>query len=202
MPILYWCGWQNEKISPQTISMLLGITGTDGAGKGAVVDYLVKEKGFTHYSARAIWEEEFIKRGIESNRANMRLVANELRAQHGNDFLVTYYLKKMQEEAPENAIIESIRTIAEADTLQKEGGILIAVDANQELRYRRITARGSSSDYVSFQEFAQHEELEMNDPDPHGMQKAKVMQMADYTIVNEGTLEDLGKQLEKILQKL
>jgi dephospho-CoA kinase len=33
--------------------MIIGITGTDGAGKGAVVDYLVAQKGFTHYSGRA-----------------------------------------------------------------------------------------------------------------------------------------------------
>ena len=27
----------------------IGITGTLGAGKGTIVDYLVKEKGFVHY---------------------------------------------------------------------------------------------------------------------------------------------------------
>ncbi len=182
--------------------MLIGITGTDGAGKGAVVDYLVKEKGFVHYSARAIWEEEFIKRGIESNRANMRLVANELRATYGNDFLVTFYLKKKEEEGVENAVIESIRAVAEAETLKKNGGILLVVDADQHLRYKRITARGSSSDNVTFEEFQKHEELEMNDPDPNGMQKAKVMKMADYTILNEGNFQDLEKKIEEFLQKV
>lgn len=182
--------------------MLLGITGTDGSGKGTVVEYLVNEKGFVHYSARAIWEEEFVKRGMESNRANMRLVANELRAEHGNDFLVTYYLKKMEEEQPEHAVIESIRTTAEADTLCKNGGILLAVDADQKLRYERIQARKSSSDQISFEEFKKHEELEMNDPDPHGMQKAKVIAMADYTVYNDGTLEELHAQIEEVLSRI
>jgi len=182
--------------------MLIGITGTDGAGKGAVVDYLVKEKGFVHYSARAIWEEEFVKRDMESNRANMRLVANELRGTHGNDFLVTYYLKKKTIEGVENAIIESIRATAEAKTLQAERGVLLAVDASQEIRYERVTLRGSSSDHISLEEFSKHEELEMNDPDPNGMQKAKVMEMADYTIVNEGSFEDLGEQIEEVLNKI
>lgn len=182
--------------------MLIGITGTDGAGKGAVVDYLVKEKGYVHYSARAIWEEEFIKRGIESSRANMRLIANELRSTHGNDFLVTYYLKKKKQEGVDNAIIESIRATAEAVTLQTEDGVLIAVDADQQVRYERITSRGSSSDDISLTDFIKQEELEMNDPDPNGMQKAKVMQMADYTILNEGTLEELGLKVEEVLKKM
>jgi dephospho-CoA kinase len=182
--------------------MLIGITGTDGAGKGAVVDYLIKEKGFVHYSARAIWEEEFIKRGMESNRANMRMVANELRKTYGNDFLITYYLKKKAEQGVVDAVVESIRTTAEADSLKSNGGLLIAADANRTLRYERITARGSSSDNISLAEFIAHEELEMNDPDPNGMQKARVMEMADYTIMNEGTLVELGEQIEEMLQKI
>lgn len=182
--------------------MLIGITGTDGAGKGAVVDYLVKEKGFVHYSARAIWEEEFIVRGMESNRANMRLVANESRKTYGNDFLITYYLKKKTEQGVVDAVVESIRTTAEADSLKSNGGLLIAADANRTLRYERITTRGSSSDNISLVEFIAHEELEMNDPDPNGMQKARVMEMADYTIFNEGTLAELGEQIEEVLQKI
>jgi dephospho-CoA kinase len=182
--------------------MLIGITGTDGAGKGAVVDYLIKEKGFVHYSARAIWEEEFEKRGMESNRANMRLVANQMRATYGNDFLVTYYLNKRRQDGVENAIVESIRATAEAETLKANGGILLAVDAQQSIRYSRITSRGLSSDHISLEEFTKHEELEMNDPDPNGMQKAKVMAMSDYTILNEGTIEQLSAQIEEALQKI
>jgi len=179
--------------------MIIGITGTDGAGKGAIVDYLVEQKGFTHYSARAIWEEEFRKRGMESNRVNTRLIANELRAAHGNDFLVAHYLKIIESEKPANAVIESIRTTAEADTLKAHGGVLLCVDANRELRYKRIVGRKSALDQVSFEKFVELEELEMNDPNPHGMQKAKVMAMADCTIENDSTLSDLHQKIEIFL---
>lgn len=179
--------------------LLLGITGTDGAGKGTLVDYLVEQKGFTHYSARAIWLVEIAKRGIEPTRANMRLVANEMRAEYGNDFLITYYLRKIGEEKPERAAIESIRTTAEAETLKKHGGVLIAVDADQKVRYERVQRRRSSSDQVTFEEFAAHEELEANDPNPHGMQKRKVMQMADYTIENSGDVDGFRKRIDDVL---
>lgn len=59
--------------------------------------------------------------------------------------------------------------------------------------------RRSESDKVDLETFIAHEELEKNDPDPNGMQKAAVMKMADYTITNEGTLEELEEQINKFL---
>ena len=42
----------------------IGITGTLGAGKGTIVDYLVKNRGFVHYSVRAFITEEIKRRGL------------------------------------------------------------------------------------------------------------------------------------------
>ena len=182
--------------------MIIGITGTDGAGKGAVVDYLVEQKGFVHYSARAIWEEEIQRQGIENNRANMRKVANELRAKHGYDYSVTYYLDKVAREQPAHAVIESQRAIAEVETLKANGGVLFAVDADAEIRYERIVKRGSATDHISFERFQELEAIEMDDPDPAGMQKAAVIKMADHTILNEGTLAELHQKIEAVLNQI
>lgn len=182
--------------------MIIGITGTDGAGKGTVVEYLVKEKGFIHYAARQLWIEEIARRGLEVKRENMRIVANDLRRQHGNNFLVTAYIQRMKEEEVENAIIESIRTTAETETLKANGGMLLAVDADQHLRYERIVGRASESDRVTFEQFVAQEALEMNDPDPNGMQKAAVMAMADYIITNNGTLAELHASIENMLGEI
>ncbi len=182
--------------------MILGITGTDGAGKGTVVEYLVQEKGFTHYEARALFVEEINRQGLPVDRANMRIVANELRARHGDSFLVDTYLRRAQEEGRKDFIIESIRAAAEAAALKAAGGILLSVDADQKLRYERIQSRASESDRVSFEEFVAHEELEMNDPDPHGMQKAAVIAAADYTVLNNGSLEELHAQIDAVLTRV
>ena len=185
-----------------TKAMILGITGTDGAGKGTVVEYLARKKGFVHYAARQLWVDEIKKRGLEVNRTNTRIVANSLRKEHGNDFLVTAYIARMKEDGVENAIIESIRATSEAETLKANSGILLAVDADQHFRYKRIVGRGSETDHIDFETFAAQEVLEMNDPDPNGMQKEAVMKMADYTILNNGTLEELHAEIEKTLFKI
>ena len=66
----------------------IGITGTLGAGKGTIVDYLQKAKGFAHYSVRAFLIDEIKRRGLEVNRDSMTLVGNDLRAQHSPSWIV------------------------------------------------------------------------------------------------------------------
>ena len=68
--------------------MIIGITGTLGAGKGTVVDYLVQTHGFKHYSARAFITEEIKKRGLPIDRDSMVLVANDLRTKHTSSFIL------------------------------------------------------------------------------------------------------------------
>lgn len=47
---------------------IIGITGTMGAGKGTVVDYLVSNHGFKHYSARSVLNEMIAERKMEPGR--------------------------------------------------------------------------------------------------------------------------------------
>ncbi len=182
--------------------MIVGITGTDGAGKGTVVDYLVEKYGFAHYQGRTLFIKLIEEQGLENNRANMRLVANDFRRRFGNDAGVKLFLSQAKEKGELNVILDSIRAIAEAETLKMEGGILLAVDADQIVRYERIVKRASSSDHVTFEQFVSQEALEMDDPDPNGMQKAKVIEMADYTVTNNGSLEELHAQIEAVLEKI
>lgn len=180
--------------------MMIGITGTDGAGKGTVVDYLVEHKGFKRYHVRSFLLEEISKQGLTPDRATMRLVANDIRREFGNDAFVARFLKQAEEQGDALVIIDSIRAKAEAETLKKHGGILLCIDADRRIRYERIKQRGSSSDDVTYEEFILLEEREMNDPDPSGMQKAEVMKMADHTILNDVSLQELHSDVEKFLQ--
>ena len=104
-------------------------------------------------------------------------------------------------EGKDRVVIESIRTFAEVEYLKLREGLLLAIDADAGLRYSRISGRHSTTDNVTFEQFQAQEALEMNDPDPHGMQKAKVMAAADYVIMNNGSHAELYIQVEAFMQK-
>lgn len=180
--------------------MIIGITGTLGAGKGTVVEYLVGQKGFTHYSARDFWNEEIARRGLVSNRDVMTQVANELRAQHGPDYFAKEALKRAKKKGGD-AVIESVRSVGEAKHLKENGALLWAVDADRKLRYERVVLRATAFDKISFEKFVADEEREFANTDPTKQNISGVMKMSDEVFQNNGTKEELFAQVGETLKK-
>jgi dephospho-CoA kinase len=83
----------------------------------------------------------------------------------------------------------------------KENFHLFAIDADPKIRYERAVLRWSETDKVSYDEFINNEEREMNNTDPTKQNIAKCMQLADYLFINNWTLEELNKQLEDVINE-
>jgi len=182
--------------------MIIGITGTLGAGKGTIVNYLIENQKYKHYSVRSVLIEEIQKRGLPVNRDSMTSVANDLRAKHSPSYIVDLLFEHAQ-KANENAIIESIRTPGEVESLKSKGEFyLFAVDADPQSRYSRIVQRNSETDQVSFDEFLSNEKREMQSTDPNKQNLLKCREMADFIINNDGSIEDLNHQVSKIIKQI
>jgi len=179
--------------------MIIGITGTLASGKGVVSEILMK-RGFKHYSVRDYLIKEIIKRGMSVNRDSMVSVANDLRSK----FSPSYIMEELFTEAQRvggDCIIESIRVVGEAEALRQKGEfILIAVDANIKIRYDRIVCRQSETDRISYNEFVRNENREMASSEPAKQSIAKVMEMADFKIINNGEIEAVERDVEQILE--
>lgn len=181
--------------------MIIGVTGTIGAGKGTVVEYLLERRGFRHYSVRDFLTFKIQERNLTPDRSAMRDIANEIRKEHGPAYIVEQLFDQAVADG-KDALIESIRTIGEAEFLKSKGALILAVDADRKLRYDRIVSRGLSTDHVDFDTWVLQEERELASTDPWDMNVIKVMQMADARIENDGTLEELHARVDDALAKL
>ncbi len=182
---------------PQKI--VIGLTGTLGAGKGTVVDYLVKESGFVHLSVSEFLAAEAERRGIESDRLARQNIANEYRAQGPTALMEAVY--NSADDSADRVVLEPQHTPAEVRFVQEKGGIVFSVDANLETRYKRIQKRGSPKDNVSFEEFARVQELEMSSSDPNKNNLAAAIGAADVHFTNNGTPDELYEAVRKVLQE-
>lgn len=179
----------------QLDKMIIGLTGTNAAGKGEVANYL-KSRGFQYLSLSDIVREGATKQGLEHTRRNLIKVGNELRERFGAGILAEKTIDKIERK---NCVIDSIRNTEEVNSLRSLPDFkLVCVDATIELRYKRAQERKTARDKISFKEFKRLEEVE-NFKSKTGQQLKQCIEIADDTIMNGGTLEELYKKIDGLL---
>lgn len=182
--------------------IIIGITGTIGAGKGTLVEYLKQKEHFRHFSVRGFLTQEILRRQLPVNRDTMTHVANELRATHSPSYIIDQLYNQAVQQG-DNAVIESIRTPGEILSLRKKNNFfLFAIDANPAIRYQRIVARASETDHIDYKTFFANESREMQTTDPNKQNLQQCIAMADYHFDNNGTREALEQQLQIALQSI
>ena len=195
---------ERDQISEDILkSIVFGLTGKNASGKGTVAEIL-KKKNFTYHSLSDSLRDELKSLKKEETRENLIDIGNELREKGGPGVLADKLMPKLNTE--NNHIVDSIRNPLEVISLRKETLLrrffLISVDANSRLRYDRLCSRGRIGDTDSWEKFVEQEKKEENNDDPNKQQLSRTMEMADYSIDNSGTLEELEAQVNRIISSL
>lgn len=181
--------------------MILGITGTLGAGKGTVVDYL-KTKGFSHYSSSAILKEMVHERGLPAIRQNLSSLADEIMNTYKGG-IVHFSNERALKDNVQDYILEALHRVSEAEFIHSIGGYIIGIDADVDLRFSRVIARKEGEkDNVTYEQFLQDSAREDEGKTGTGPNINAVLKMADYTIVNNISLANLHEQVDVILTKI
>jgi dephospho-CoA kinase len=177
--------------------MLVGLTGTNGAGKTSGADYL-KELGFRYLSLSDEIRLELADRNETPTRENLTRVGNELRARFGAAVLARRVMARLAEES--DYVIDSIRNPSEVAALRELPGFgLVYFDAPLEERYRRAVERRDERTPLSFEEFAEQEGREMESPDKTTQQLRATFRLADETVVNSGSLDEMKEKLDRLI---
>ena len=194
---------ERDQISEDILkSIVFGLTGKNASGKGTVAEIL-KKKNFTYHSLSDSLRDELKSLKKEETRENLIDIGNELREKGGPGVLADKLMPKLNSE--NNHIVDSIRNPLEVISLREtllRRFFLISVDANSRLRYDRLCSRGRIGDTDSWEKFVEQEEKEENNDDPNKQQLSRTMEMADYSIDNSGTLEELEAQVNRIISSL
>ncbi|HSX24180.1 MAG TPA: AAA family ATPase [Candidatus Saccharimonadales bacterium] len=142
---------------------IIGVGGTNGAGKDSVGVMLAERYGFLFVSVSDFLREEAKKRGLPVEREVLRMISAEWRRESGLGVLVDRSVA-LFDETPgkyKGVVAIPMRNVGEARRVHELGGKLVWVDADPKVRYGRIKSRArSAEDNKTFQEFLAEEKAE------------------------------------------
>jgi dephospho-CoA kinase len=179
---------------------VVGVVGLQGSGKTEVSKVAAKLDIPRVRMGDVVWEE-CRRRGLEVNEANVGAVANELRQREGLDAIAKRCvpLIKKQGKGKKAVLVDGIRGIAEVEEYRRVFGdrfYLLATWASERIRYGRVAARGREDDAASLKAFREKDAREL------GWGLGGAIALADFILINEGTLEELHRKAAEILENI
>ena len=177
----------------------LALVGMPGAGKTLCAKHLEK-MGFFQFRFGGIIVDEVQRRGWEINPENERIVREEFRRNEGMDAIAKRALPELQAALATRSsiIIDGLYSFSEYKTLRMELGedmIVIAIAAPRTLRYQRLKDRPIRP--LTAEEAQARDWLEIEN-----IEKGGPIAIADYTLVNDSTAENLLAMLDTLLAQL
>ncbi len=188
--------------------MIIGVVGKIAAGKTTVAKFF-EEKGFcrvscseplidllTHNVSDYSWIPELPEKA-EPTRDRLIELGKYLKEKYGGDVLIKLAIDKKR--GCKNVVIDGVRSKEEIEAIKRLGGKVIYVEAKPEIRFERLMKRRAEKDrgIKSFADFR-----EMDDAEERLYHTSRLKNLADYVIVNEGTLEELRRKVEEISENI
>lgn len=177
----------------------LALVGMPGAGKTLCAKHL-ESRGFFQFRFGGIVTDEVERRGWAITPENERIVREAFRQNEGMDAIARRalpHLKAAMEKA-NSIIIDGLYSFSEYKTLRPELGedmVVIAIVCARDRRYSRLMnrpVRPLTREQAVARDYQEIETLEKGGP----------IAIADYTLLNDGTPEELLHQLDSLLTRL
>lgn len=177
---------------------VVAIVGMAGAGKSEVAR-LFEAKKYTRIRFGDITDEELKKRGLPVNEENERLMREDMRRQYGMAAYAILNLSKLDLALKSGPVaIDGLYSWEEYTQLKeyyRANFEVVAVWASPSVRYKRLAGRAVRP--LSGEEAFSRDRSEILN-----LNKAGPIAMADYTILNEGSLKDLEVRTRNVIRRI
>ncbi|MFC2060012.1 AAA family ATPase [Chloroflexota bacterium] len=177
---------------------VVSVVGMTGSGKSEVSG-LFEEAGFTRIRFGDVTDEEIRKRGLELNEENERYVRELLRHEHGMAAYAILNLPRIDLALKHShVVIDGLYSWEEYTSFRNRYGedfYVVAVWASPRTRYARLAGRLKRP--LTLAEAASRDSAEIEN-----LNKGGPIAMADFTILNEFSLENLEQETKRIISEL
>jgi len=187
-------------------NIIICIVGMAGSGKSIVSDEIVKQ-GFSYLRFGQITLDKIKEQGLEVNEINEKATREGFRKEHGMGAFAILNIPKIDELLlKSNVVVDGLYSWSEYKILkEKYGDIMkvVAVYAPPELRYSRLEIRSAENDDKKrFRPFTKAEAKSRDYSEIENIEKGGPIAMADFTIINTGTTEELRERVIKIISTI
>jgi dephospho-CoA kinase len=177
---------------------VVAIVGMAGAGKSEAAR-VFEEHGFKKVRFGDITDEGLKNRGLEPNEENERYIRQQLRREHGMAAYAKLNLPRIDSSLKSsNVVVDGLYSWEEYILLREYYGgqfTTVAVWASAATRHGRLAHRAERP--LTLEEAASRDKSEIEN-----INKGGPIAMADFTILNEASLEELEKETERVLSAL
>lgn len=177
----------------------LALVGMPGAGKTLCAKYL-ESKGYFQFRFGKIVVDEVIQRGWSVTPENERIVREALRAKEGIDAIAKRALPHLKQALQEHQsiVIDGLYGFTEYKLLRSELDaeiIVVAIFTPRHLRYDRLLNRAERP-------LTAAEALDRDYQEIQTLEKGGPIALADFTLMNAGSSDDLLAALDQLLGEL
>jgi dephospho-CoA kinase len=169
-----------------------------GSGKSEVAKVFMR-RGCSKVRFGDITDREIARRGLTVNEANERMVRQELRQEHGMAAYAKLIMPDIQKYLGESDVVADGLYSWEEYRLFKDmfgpAFRVVAVWSAPETRYARLARR-------TIRPLTREEAVSRDIAEIENVNKGGPIAMAEFTLINESTMDELESQADKVVSLL